>query len=135
MFDQNKQAATWVSLGEIASDLGVSRARASSLVKEQGFDTLAVNPRAVLVSRADYNLYRQWRRRTQLAAKCGRTNNRLLRSTYYDSKCPICGDYAVLWEHNKACINGHYIPWQGKESEHGSDHPDGHSIPGAGSDR
>jgi len=96
----------YITPQEIADDLGVSNQRAHQIIKAQGFDTERL-ARSMLVFRADYNLYRRQRMRTELARYCGRGNRHLLRSTQHDTQCPVCGAYAVSWKGATACINGH----------------------------
>ena len=96
----------WITVREIAEDLGITRQRVHQIIKERGLGTRKLG-NLTLVNREDYKFYLKLRRRRDLAKAAGRGENSLIYSAERDTICKICGGFAVWWEGTLACENEH----------------------------
>ena len=96
----------WISIREMADDLGVTRQRAHQIVKDHNLRTKKYSG-FTLVNHEDYFYYLKLAGRRDLAAAAGRKSNTMIRTGKYDTTCQVCGSFAVKWEGRTACMVGH----------------------------
>ena len=105
---------SFITTGEIAADLGVTRQRVHQIIKEFNLDFAKIGS-MLLVDKSDYNKYAKLRKRRDLATEAGRSEITFIRTAIHDTVCQICRSFAVNWEGTIACEQGHKYS---RESDH-----------------
>ncbi len=96
----------YISVREIAVDLGITRQRVHQIIKERSLGISKIG-NLTLINREDYKFYLKLRKRRELAAAAGRKENNIIHSATHDTICDNCGGFAVKWERTISCENGH----------------------------
>ena len=96
----------YISVREIAVDLGISRQRVHQIVKEQDLGISKIG-NLTLINREDYKFYKKLRLRRDLAMAAGRKEFKLIHTAEHDTVCPACKGFAVKWDGIIACERKH----------------------------
>ena len=97
---------SFITTGEIAADLNITRQRVHEIIKEYDLDFAKIGT-MLLVDKSDYNKYAKLRKRRDLLTAAGRSEIKFIRSAIHDTVCTMCGFFAVNWEGTIACEQGH----------------------------